>query len=89
MTERRGWTVYIIQTRSGKLYTGITVDLERRLAQHRAGSRGAKFFRMSGPEDVVFREWHADRPAALRREREIKRMSRVEKLGLIHERDGN
>ncbi len=83
MTDQGGWTVYVIQTESGKLYTGITVDLERRLAEHRVGSRGAKFFRTSPPKRVVYEERHAERSGALRREREIKGMSRAEKLELI------
>ena len=83
MTEQSGWTVYVIQTESGKFYTGITVDLERRLGEHRVGSRGAKFFRTSPPKRVVYEERYAERSGALRREREIKGMSRAEKLELI------
>ena len=77
------WTVYIIQAKSGKLYTGITTDLDRRLAEHRSGARGAKFFRTSGPRRVVFQEVRHGRGDAQRREREIKGMSREEKLALI------
>ncbi len=83
MTDQGGWTVYVIQTESGKFYTGITVDLERRLGEHRVGSRGAKFFRTSPPKRVVYEERHVERSGALRREREIKGMSRAEKLDLI------
>ena len=83
MTDQGGWTVYVIQTESGKFYTGITLDLERRLGEHRVGSRGAKFFRTSPPKRVVYEERHAERSGALRREREIKSMSRAEKLELI------
>ncbi len=83
MTGQGGWTVYVIQTESGKFYTGITVDLQRRLGEHRVGSRGAKFFRTSPPKRVVYEERHAERSEALRREGEIKGMSRAEKLELI------
>lgn len=83
MTEETDWTVYIVQTESGKLYTGITLDLERRLEEHRRGPRGAKFFRTSGPKRVVFEERHPERPQALRREHEIKAMTRSQKLALI------
>ena len=83
MTDQGGWTVYVIQTESGKFYTGITLDLERRLGEHRVGSRGAKFFRTSPPKRVVYEERHVERSGALRREREIKGMSRAEKLELI------
>ncbi len=79
----RAWTVYIIQAESGSLYTGITSDLERRLAEHMGSARGAKFFRTSSPRRVVFQEVRSGRGDAQRREREIKGMSRVEKLALI------
>ncbi len=82
------WTVYIIRAESGKLYTGITIDLERRLAEHKSSARGAKFFRTSGPRHVVFREVRRGRGDAQRREREIKGMSRVEKLALIRRQPG-
>ena len=82
------WTVYIIQAKSGKLYTGITIDLERRLAEHKGSERGAKFFRTSGPRRVVFREVRRGRGDAQRREREIKGMSRGEKLALIRRQTG-
>lgn len=78
------WDLYIIRTRSGKLYTGITTDLDRRLAEHTSG-RGAKFFRTSAPECVVYRERLATRSEASRRERQVKRMTRAQKLALIAE----
>ena len=77
------WAVYIIRTKSGKLYTGITSNLERRFENHRKQKKGARFFRISGPEKVVFRELHPNRSKASKRECEIKKMSRKEKLALI------
>lgn len=41
--ENQNWTVYIIQATTGKLYTGITTDLERRLKMHQ-NKKGARFF---------------------------------------------
>ncbi len=87
-SDDQTWTVYIIQAESGKLYTGITIDLERRLAEHKSSARGAKFFRTSGPRRVVFREVRRGRGDAQRREREIKGMSRVEKQELIRGQAG-
>ncbi len=80
------WDVYIVETDNGKLYTGITTDLDRRFDEHRGSPRGAKFFRISSPARIVFRERHADRAAATSREREIKRMSRPAKLRLVASR---
>lgn len=76
------WKVYIIRTKSGKLYTGITKDLERRFNEHKEKT-GAQFFRISGPESIVYTESHPDRSRATKREIEIKKMSRAEKLALI------
>lgn len=78
------WEVYMIRSSSGKLYTGITNHLERRFTEHQKGSRGARFFYFSKPEAIVFREFHPDRSSASRRECAIKKMTRAEKLLLIH-----
>lgn len=78
------WEVYIIQTKSGKLYTGITTDLDRRFQEHRTGKKGARFFHISGAEKILFRESHPNRSEATRRELEIKKMSRSQKLTLLN-----
>ncbi|MCZ6918489.1 MAG: GIY-YIG nuclease family protein [Gemmatimonadetes bacterium] len=83
MTSDPAWTVYIVRTWSGRLYTGITVDVQRRFAEHAGTARGAKFFRTSAPERVVYQEPQGGRSEASRRESQIKRMSRAEKLELI------
>jgi putative endonuclease len=76
------WTVYMVQTASGKLYTGITTDMDRRFREHASGNRGGKFFRFSGPARVVYRETAPDRSAASAREAEIKKLTRRQKLDL-------
>lgn len=75
------WIVYILRCRDSTLYTGITDDLPRRLLAHNAG-RGAKYTRGRGPVEPVYQELCPDKPAALRRELAIKRMTRAEKLDL-------
>ena len=78
------WTVYILRTRSGRLYTGITTDLARRFAEHRGEkARGARSLKGDPPQSVAYTEPQPDRPAATRREAAIKRMSRARKLTLI------
>jgi putative endonuclease len=77
------WWVYVIRSTNGALYTGITTDLIRRLTEHRAGRRGARFFRFAGPRDVLYTESVANRAAAARREAAIKALSRSAKLALI------
>lgn len=81
--KKKEWEVYIIQTQSNKLYTGITTNLPRRFLEHQGNQRGAKFFRTSQPEKILFREKHKNRSSATTREVEIKRMTRAEKLQLI------
>lgn len=81
--ESKTWEVYIIQAKSGKLYTGITTDLDRRFADHQSGRKGARFFRFSDAEKIVYRESHPNRSKATQREIEIKKMSREEKLKLF------
>lgn len=74
--------VYILECNDGTLYTGWTVNLPRRLATHNAG-RGARYTRTRLPVRVVYTEPQPDRPAALRRERALKKLSRAQKLALI------
>lgn len=75
------WKLYILQCADGTLYTGITDDLQRRLEAHRIG-RGAKYTRGRGPLTLCYTEECEDRSHALRREIQIKKLSRQEKLML-------
>ncbi|MFT4560331.1 MAG: putative GIY-YIG superfamily endonuclease [Gammaproteobacteria bacterium] len=63
------------------LYTGVTTELEQRVAKHNAG-KGAKYTRSRRPVVVIYTEPAVDRSAALRRERAIKRMSAASKRRL-------
>jgi putative endonuclease len=73
-----GWHVYIARCADGTFYTGVARDLTARLAAHNAG-RGAKYTRTRLPIALIYREPAADRAAALRREHEIKCLSRAAK----------
>ena len=79
------WQVYIILCTDNSLYTGITNDMERRLAEH-AGSGGAKYFRGRTPERVVYLEAGHTRSTASKREAAIKNLKRADKLRLIASR---
>lgn len=74
--------VYIVECADKTLYTGWTTDVTRRLKAHNAG-RGAKYTRDRGPVRLVYVEEVPDRRIALKRELEIKRMRRPQKLKLI------
>ena len=76
------WYLYILCCGDGTLYTGITTDVEKRLAVHRAG-KGAKYTRGRGPLELVYQEELPDHSAALKREYEVKSMSRQDKEKLI------
>ena len=74
--------VYIVECADGTLYTGWTTDVEKRLQTHNAGE-GAKYTRSRRPVRLLYSEPCADKSAALKREAEIKRLSRADKLALI------
>lgn len=77
------WSVYMIEATDGRIYTGISTDPQRRLAEHAAGgARAARFFRGRRPRRMIFVETGHSRSSALRREAGIKRLSRSEKLKL-------
>ena len=76
------WYVYMLRCRDGTLYTGIAVDLVRRLEAHRRGT-GAKYTRSRLPVKLVYRESQPDRSHALKREIGLRRLGREGKLALI------
>ena len=75
------WICYLLQCADNTLYCGITNDLDRRLAAHNAGE-GAKYTRGRTPVRLLHCEPCADKSAALKREMEIKALTRLEKLAL-------
>jgi putative endonuclease len=77
------FSLYIVRCADGALYTGIATDVDKRLAEHAAGVRGAKFLRGRGPLEVVFAEAVGDRASALRLEHRVKRLTRAQKLELV------
>jgi len=74
---------YILRCADGSLYTGYTNDPERRLRVHNSG-KGAKYTRSRLPVELAYSEGFEDKSAAMRREAEIKRLTRAEKLALIN-----
>ena len=80
------WYLYILRCKDDTLYTGITTDVEKRLEAHRAG-KGAKYTRGRTPLELVYWETCGSHSQALKRELEVKSMSREEKIRLAE--DGN
>ncbi len=75
--------VYIIECKDASLYTGITTNVERRFAEHKAGE-GSNFTRARKVKCVVYTEEQPNRSEAQKREAEIKSWKREEKLELIN-----
>jgi putative endonuclease len=77
------WCVYICRCNDGTLYTGITNDIERRIAEHNSGNGGAKYTRPRRPVELVYTAKVDTRSMATKREYQIKRMPLIEKRRLV------
>lgn len=77
------WFVYILRCADGSLYTGMTDDVARRAQVHNSG-KGAKYTRGRTPVEVVYSEECESYSDALKREYAIKKLTRQQKLQLIH-----
>jgi putative endonuclease len=74
--------VYLLRCRDGSLYTGWTIDLERRLARHSAGL-ASRYTASRLPVELALAIPMSDRTSARREEARIKRLPRSAKLGLL------
>jgi putative endonuclease len=83
----RDWTVYLIETMNGRIYTGITKDPKRRFSEHAGSAKGAKFFRTSAPRAILFQMNGFTRSEALRIEYRLKSLKRSAKLSIIENQD--
>lgn len=79
------WQLYILRCGDNTLYCGITKDLTARLEAHRTG-RGAKYTRGRSPLTLVYTEECADHSTALKRELQVKKLTRSQKEALIQNR---
>lgn len=75
--------VYILKCQDNSFYTGYTADLNRRIREHNTG-RGAKYTRARKPVELLYFEDYFSIQDAMRREREIKRLSRAKKMQLMN-----
>jgi len=76
------WHVYIIECKDAQLYTGITTDISRRLKEHNA-KKGAFYTQNKTPVKLVYQEAMVNQSEARKREAEIKKLTRKEKLEFI------
>lgn len=77
------WTVYILRCADDSLYTGITNNVSRRVAEHNASARGASYTRGRRPVALAFTHEVTDRSAASRLEAWIKAQTRKTKESII------
>ncbi|NRA86252.1 MAG: GIY-YIG nuclease family protein [Rhizobiales bacterium] len=77
------WSIYIVKCSDGSLYTGISNNVDKRIANHNSG-KGAKYTRVRLPVTLVHIEKSINRSTASKREIEIKKLTRVQKLALIN-----
>lgn len=75
----KDWKVYILRCADDTLYTGVTKDLEQRVAQHNEG-KGAKYTRGRGPVTLLWSASGMTRGEALKEEFRLKQLSREQKL---------
>lgn len=78
------YTLYILLCVDGSLYTGITVDAQRRLREHNTSHLGAKYTRSRRPVQLVYTKMYRDRSAASKVEARMKQISRVKKMLLVN-----
>lgn len=78
------WSIYLIRMKSGRLYTGITTDVERRFQEHcEGGAKAAKALKGKGPLKLVFCAEVGDRSEASVLEAKVKKLSKEEKESLV------
>ena len=76
--------LYILKCADGSLYTGITTDLKRRVAEHSSGKRlGAKYTSARRPVKLAYLKKFKNRSLASKEEARIKKLKRIQKLELV------
>jgi putative endonuclease len=77
------WYIYILECSDGRLYTGMTNDVERRFQEHVSG-KGGHFTRAFGVSKLLYKEGHPTRKEASNREMQIKGWTKRKKLALLN-----
>jgi putative endonuclease len=78
------WNVYIVRCADGTLYTGVAMDVARRVGEHNSNKLlAANYTRARRPVTLVYSETAATRSAACKREYQIKQLSRQDKEALV------
>jgi putative endonuclease len=79
------WYLYVVRCRDGALYTGISTDIDRRLAEHRVGGdAGSKYLKGRAPLTLLFQKRLGSRSLALKVENRVKKLSKAKKEEMIY-----
>ncbi|GJQ22833.1 MAG: hypothetical protein HBSAPP01_06230 [Candidatus Brocadia sapporoensis] len=82
--KMKNWFLYMIRCKHGKLYTGVTTDVERRFVEHtRNNKKGAKCLRGKAPLTLVMKKKIGSKSMALKIESRVKRLSKIKKEMLV------
>ena len=79
----KAWYVYVVRCKDGTLYSGITTDVVRRVAEHNDSKEGARYTRTRRPVTLGYKKRCASRSEASKKEYALKLLTRAEKLALI------
>ena len=77
------WHLYVVRAADGSLYTGVATDVARRLDEHQAGARGARYLRGRAPLELVYERLIGDRGLALKLESRLKKLPKADKESLV------
>ena len=81
------WFLYLIRCKNGKLYTGITTDVERRFEEHESSDKkGSKYLRGKAPLKLVLKKKVGNRSMALKIEAKVKKLPKTKKELLVDDK---
>ena len=83
MTTAKIFYFYIVRCADDSLYSGITTDLKRRVEEHNSDKLGARYTRSKQPVQLIYNETFSSKSLALKREWEVKKMTKKEKELLL------
>lgn len=77
--DNQTWYVYLLECKGGKIYTGVSPNINQRLSTHEKG-KGALFTQINHPQKLLAFKAYSTKSAALKMEKEIKKMPKQGKL---------
>lgn len=78
------YIVYLLRCSDGTFYTGVTTDMERRLAEHNTSQKGAAYTKARRPVQLAYQEPHPDRSSAQQREYVLRKLTHTQKQALAN-----